>query len=46
MVYHVYTALFLLGVPGTTFSNATHQVKAIVIGIPEDNPMAKINQLL
>ena len=39
-VYHVTFASFLLDVPGT-FSNATHQVKAIAIGVSEANPLVK-----
>ena len=34
-----------LDVPGT-FSNATHQVKAIAIGIIKDNPLVEIGNLL
>ena len=33
---------FLLVVP-VTFFNATHQVKAIAIGIVEDNPLIEID---
>ena len=38
-VYHESSALFL-NVPGT-FVNATHQVKAIAIGIFKANPLAE-----
>ena len=36
---------FFLNVPGTFF-NATHQVKAIAIGISEDDPLVEIGCLL
>ena len=36
-VYHVY----MLDVPGTFF-NATHQVKAIAIGVSEANPLVEL----
>ena len=35
-------ALFLKNVPGTFF-NATHQVKAIAIGVSEVNPLVEID---
>ena len=38
-------ALFFLNVPGTFF-NATHQVKAIAIGVSEANPLVEIDWLL
>ena len=38
--YHESSALFK-NVPGT-FSNATHQVKAIAIGVSEVNPLVEI----
>ena len=36
-----YFALFFKNVPGTFF-NATHQVKAIAIGVSEVNPLVEI----
>ena len=44
-MYHESSTLFVLDVPGTFF-NATHQVKAIVIGVSEANPLAEIDWFL